>query len=152
MKKSRLCRFLGCTPRSHNYKLWDPDQRMVIVSPNVDFGELSAPADPDQHLRGLKDAFNIHESPFDMATSSVEPIQKIEVVDGDASEWESDTKILQPRVTEDEVVPNGPNPVVPLIPREIGCCHSEAERIADAAGPPPTHERRTSHPTIGTIV
>jgi len=67
---------------------------MVIVSPNVDFGELSAPADPDQCLHGLEDAFNIHESPFDMATSSVEPIQKIEVVDGDASEWESDTEIL----------------------------------------------------------
>ncbi len=67
---------------------------MVIVSPNVDFGELSAPADPDQRLHGLKDAFNIHKSPFDMAMSSVEPIQKIEVVDGDASKWESDTEIL----------------------------------------------------------
>jgi len=67
---------------------------MVIVSPNVDFGKLSAPADPDQRLRSLKDAFNIHESPYDMATSSVELIQKIEVVDGDASKWESDAEIL----------------------------------------------------------
>src|SRR5258706_14272978 len=119
---------------------------MVIVSPNVDFGELSAPADPDQRLCSLKDAFNIHKSAFDMATSSVEPIQKIEVVDGDASKWESDTKILRPRVTEDEVVPNGPDPVVPPIPREpnapIRRCRSKVEQLADAAGPPPTHERR----------
>src|SRR5258706_5891574 len=154
-KKSRPCRFLGYTLRSRNYKLWDPDRRMVIVSPNVNFGELSAPADPDQRLRGLKDAFNIHESPFDMATSSVEPIQKIEVVDGDASEWESDTEILQPRVTKDEVVPNGPNPVVHLIPRvpntPIRRRCSEVEQLADTARPPPTHERRRARATIGTV-
>jgi len=41
-KKSRPCRFLGYTPRSRNYKLWDPDRRMVVVSPNVDFGDPSA--------------------------------------------------------------------------------------------------------------
>ena len=105
---------------------------MVVVSPNVDFGELThPPMNPDQHLHGLKDAFDTHDS--SMGTSSgVGPIREFENVDGDISEWESDAEILQPKATEDEVVPNGPDPVVPLILREPDapirrCRRSEVE-------------------------
>ena len=119
MKKSRLCRFLGYTPRSQNYKMWDPERRRVVVSPNVDFGELAHPsADPDRHLHGLRDAFGVHDSSHVETGSDVKRIQEVSDADGDTSEWESDAEILQPKATEDEEVPNGPDPVVPLIPRE----------------------------------
>ena len=146
-KKSRPCRFLGYTPRSRNYKMWDPERRMVVVSPNVDFGELSHPSsNPNQHLRGLKDAFDIHDSSMSTG-SAVGTTQSFGNADGDASEWESDDEILRPKATEDEEVPNGPDPVVPLILREPDAPihrhhHSEVERLANAARPLPAQERR----------
>jgi len=33
----------------------------------------------------------------------------------------------------------------------IGHCRSKVEQLADAAGPPPTHERRRARATIGTV-
>ena len=58
-------------------------------------------------------------------------------------------------MTEDEDVPNGPNPVVLPKLREpdthiCGCCHSEVEQLTDAARLPPTQERRRPRATIGT--
>ena len=52
------------------------------------------------------------------------------------------------------MVPNGPNPVVPRIPREPeapirGCRRSEVECLADAAGPPPAQEKRRACAAIG---
>ena len=154
-KKSRPCRFLGYTSRSRNYKMWDPDRRMVVVSPNVDFGELSTThlsTDPIQHLRDLKDALDIQTHTED--SPNVEPSRQPREADDDVSEWESDAEILRPRVTEEEVVPNGPNPVVPLISREPDAHvhrrrRSEVERLADAAGPPPAQERRRMHAVVG---
>ena len=146
-KKSRPCRFLGYTPRSRNYKMWDPERRMVVVSPNVDFGELlHSPADPSQHLHGLRDAFGSYTE----ETPNVKPMGIFE----DPSEWESDAEILRPKVTADEEVPNGPDPAVPLIPREPearirGHRRPEVERLADAAGPPPAQERRRARAAIG---
>jgi len=74
---------------------------------------------------------------------------------GSASEWESDAEILRPRATKDEVVPNGPNPVAPPIPRgpdaPIRRRRSEVERLADTAGPPPAMERRRLKAAVGTV-
>ena len=40
-RKSHPCQLLRYTERSRNYKLWDLEQCMVVVSPNIDFDELS---------------------------------------------------------------------------------------------------------------
>ena len=53
------------------------------------------------------------------------------------------------------MVPNGLDPVVPLIPREPDAHvqrrrRSEVERLADAAGPPPAQEKRRMRATVGT--
>ena len=91
----------------------------MVVSPNVDFSELSTThlsTDPIQCLCKLKDAFNIQLSREDLL--AIKPDQQPRSADGSASEWESDEEILRLKVTEEEVVPNGPDPVVPLIPRE----------------------------------
>ena len=154
-KKSCPCHFLGYTPRSQNYKMWDPEWQRVVFSPNVDFSELAhLSADPNWHLHSLRDAFGIHNSSHVETGSDVKWIQEVSNADSDVSEWESDTEILQPKATEDEEVPNGSDPVVPLIPREpdtsICRCHwSEVEWLADAARPPPTQERRRPHAAIG---
>src|SRR5258706_15087810 len=61
-KKSRPCKLLGHTTRSKNYKLWDPDRRAVIVSPNVDFDESSIlhhAEDTEQSLESLNDVLGI---------------------------------------------------------------------------------------------
>ena len=69
---------------------------MVVVSPNVDFGDPSATHDStesDRHLRDLRDAFDIYDSPYGVA----EPVT---VGAGeDMSEWESDAEILRPTAT-----------------------------------------------------
>ena len=104
-----------------------------MVSPSVDLDESSAtrsPTNADRTLNGLRDAPHIEEEPC------VETKARIEIVDDDASEWESDAEILRPKATEDDDVPNGPDPVVPLNPREPdapirGVLRSEVERIAD---------------------
>ena len=126
---------------------------MVIISPNVDFGKLSVMhlSNPDHRLHNLRDAFSIHDSSCVGTTSNM----GIRIMDKDMSEWESDTEILWPRVTEDEVVPNGPDPAVPLIPREPdthihGRRQSEVEHLADAARPLPTQEKRRMRAAIGT--
>ncbi len=81
----------------------------------------------------------------------VKDVERGEVAD--ESKWESDAKILWPKVTEDEVVPNGTNPVVLLIPREPELhvcrhCWSEVKCLWEAAGPPPTQEKRRVHATF----
>lgn len=48
------------------------------------------------------------------------------------SKWESDKEIVRLRVTKDESIPNGIDPVVPFIPREpdapVNChCCMEVE-------------------------
>ena len=96
-KKCCPCRLLGHTPRSKNYKLWDPDRHTIVISPNVDFNESSTSrcaGDSKQNLENLGEALGIGE------TAHIEdiPDPKMEVGDknmnGDASEWESDEEIL----------------------------------------------------------
>jgi len=48
----------------------------------------------------------------------VEPVYEIGNASGDMSEWESDAEVLRPMATEDDEVPNGTDPAVPLVPRE----------------------------------
>jgi len=115
--------------------LWDPDQHVVVVSPNVNFDKSSAVcsmADANHGLDGLQDAFGIQGTPPVKGAPCTEMKMRIETVDNDASKWESDTEILQPKVTEDEDVPNGPDPVVLPNLREpdmhiCGHHHSEVE-------------------------
>ena len=156
-KKSRPCKLLGHMPRSRNYKLWDPERHTVIVSPNVDFDEssISCPStNPKQNLNNLSDALGTEETTHTEAEHDSKTILEVQNMNGDMSEWESDEEILRPKATRDESVPNGPDPAVPLIPREPDTpAHrrrrSEVERLADSAGPPPTHERRRPRATIG---
>jgi hypothetical protein len=63
-----------------------------------------------------------------------------QVTSGNASEWESDEEILQPMVTVDESVPDGPDSVVPLVLQEPDASihrhrRSEVERLANATRP-----------------
>jgi hypothetical protein len=153
-KKSRPCRFLGYIPRSRNYKLWDPDRHMVTISPNVDFDESSVAhplATSKEELDDLEGALGDREHVERVAGSDVKADNY-----RDDHEWESDDEILRPRATKDEEVPNGPDPVVPLIPREPGTAprrhhRSEIERLADTAGPPPIHARRRPIAAIGSV-
>ena len=69
----------------------------------------------------------------------------VEHVGSDTNEWESDDEVLQSNMTEDEDVLSGPDPVAPPILGEPAMPRRyrlEVERLADAAGPPPTHEKR----------
>src|SRR5258706_10442804 len=96
---------------------------MVIDSPNVDFSGSStmhSPSltDPDWHLVGLKEALDVCDPLQGKMDSSTGLDEMMRDVDGGESEWESDAKVLQLKVTEDEVVPNGNDPVVLLILRE----------------------------------
>jgi len=157
-QKARPCHFLGYMPRSRNYKLWDPERRCVVESPNVDFDESSATRASTKHdwdLHDLKEALDMHDKSRAAGMPDTELAMEIGGGYGSASEWESDTKILQPRATKDEVVPNGPDPVAPPIPREpdtpIRRRCSEVERLADAAGPPPAMERRRPRAAVGTV-
>jgi len=158
-KKSCLCRFLGYTPRSRNYKLWDPDRRVVVVSPNVDFDKslaMRSMASTDRTLNSLRDAFGIRDAPHVEEKPHVEAKARIEIVGDNASEWELDAEILQLKATKDDDVPDGPDPVVPLNPREPDApirrvCRPEVKQIADAAGPPPAQEKRRPRAAIGTV-
>jgi hypothetical protein len=119
-KKSRPCRLLGYVPRSRNYRLWDPNQHTVVVSPNVDFDESSIRHDAisKQDLGDLSDAFGIgikegtHVEGYLKSSVGVEDQRNQVTDDGNASEWESDEEILRPRATVDEGAPNGSDPVV----------------------------------------
>lgn len=100
----------------------------------VDFSKLSTThllTDPIQHLHELRDTFiNIQPSGEDSLV--IEPDRQPRSADRNASKLESDEEILWPKVTKEEVVPNGPDPVVPLILREPDmhiqrCCRSEVE-------------------------
>ena len=157
-RKARPCRFLGYTPRSRNYKLWDPERRCVVESPNVIFDESSATrasTERDQDVRDLKGTLDSRGISRAAEQPGTRPTTEIGSGYGSASEWESDTEILRPRATKDEVVPNGPDPVAPPIPREpdtpIRRRRSEVERLADTAGPPPAMERRRPRATVGTV-
>ena len=144
-KKSHPCQLLGYTPRSRNYKLWDSERRMVVVSPNVDFDESSISRSTASHKQSLND---LSQALGTEGTTHEQEAQGSEAEErpGDAtdltSEWESDEEILRPEATEDESAPNGIGPGVPLIPGEPDAPthrrrRSEVERLADAAGPPP---------------
>lgn len=130
---------------------------MVIVSPNVDFNEssiLCPSTKPQQNLNNLSDALGNEETTHTKEVYGSKSMLEVKNTSGDMSEEESDEEILQPKATWDESVPNGPDPAVPLIPREPDApAHrhrcSEVEHLADAAGPPPTHERRRPRATIG---
>ena len=77
--------------------LWDPNRRMVVVSPNVDFDESSAAhsmADADRGLDGLWDAFGVQGTPPVEGAPYTETKTRIETMDNNASKWESDTEIL----------------------------------------------------------
>ena len=87
------------------------------------------------------------------------PMEEVGVgyTNDDVSEWESDEEILRPKTTEDEDTPNAPDIPAPPAPREPDAQpyrhhHTEVERLADAAGPPPTHERRRPRAAVGTAV
>ena len=149
MRKSCLCRLLGYVPRSRNYKMWDPNQHTVIMSPNVDFDESSVhrAADSKWDLEDLSNVLNVREEVCTAGPTNPGAEVGDQVVDGDGSEWESDEEILWPRATVDEGVSNGPEPEAPLALQEPNApiCHrrcSEAESLADTARPPPTNERR----------
>ena len=157
-QKARPCRFLGYTPRSRNYKLWDPERRCVVESLNVIFDESSvmwASTECDRDLRDLEEALDVHNKSRTAGIPDTVLTTKVGGEYGSASKWESDAEILRPRATEDEVVPNGPDPVAPPIPRgpdtPIQCRRSEVERLADMAGPPPTMERRRPRAAVSTV-
>ena len=146
-KKSHPCQLLGHTSRSKNYKFWDPTQHIVFTSPNVDFDEssnLHSVKDNVQNLEDLDKALGVgdeEESPDHEVKVGVE------FAGESVSEYELDDETLRYKASGDEEVPNGPDPAVPLIPREPDAhphhhCHMEVERLADTAGPPPMHERR----------
>jgi len=157
-KKSRQCRLLGHTSRSRNYKLWDPYRRIVFTSPNVDFDESSIShhaTDAEQNLEDLSEALDIEKATHTEETLTPEEEVGVQYKNGGVNEPESDEEILRPMVTEDESIPGGPDPVVPPIPMGLEAPphhyrRSEVERLADAAGPPPTHERRRPRATVST--
>ena len=166
-KKSRPCRLLGHTLRSKNYKLWDPERRTIVISPNVDFDESSTShhaADPKQNLESLGEAFGIGEEASSIGEEAQaeemptpEAIMEARNMNEDVSEWESDNEILQSMAIEDEGIPNDPEPVVPIVLREPGVPphrhrRTEVERLADATGPPPMHERRRPRAAVGTAM
>ena len=148
-KKSCPCQLLGHTSQSRNYKLWDPERHMVVVSPNVDFDESSTShhaTEPKQNLEDLGEALSVGEKTHAEGTPTPEEEVGVRSTNGDTSEWESDNEILRFKATEDENVPNDPEPVVPIVFGEPIVlphrrCHSEVECLADASGPPPTHEK-----------
>lgn len=154
-KKARPCRLLGHTSRSTNYELWDPERHTIIISPNVDFDESSTSrhaADPKQNLENLSEAFGAGEE-TNRETPTPEVVVGVRHTSGDVSESESDEEALRPTTTNDESVPNGPDPVVPPVPIGLDVPprrqrRSEIERLADAAGPPPTHEKRRPRAAI----
>ncbi len=149
-------------PRSWNYKLWDPDQHAVVISPNVIFNgsstaDSSILPSPDCHLMDLREAFDVCDPPYLGTMSRERPPGELKDAErgevADESEWESDAKILWPKVTEDKAVPNGTIPVVLLIPREPELCvcrhhRSEVKCLPNTAGPPPTWEKRRAHATM----
>jgi len=131
---------------------------MVFTSPNVDFDESSIShhaTDAEQNLEDLSEALDIEKAAHTEETLTSEEEVGVQYTNGGVNELESDEEILRPMATEDESVPDGPDPVVPLIPMEPEApphhyrC-SEVEHLADAAGPPPTHERRRPRAAIST--
>jgi len=110
--------------------------------------------DTDCSLNGLQDAFGVQDTSLVQRAPYKETKMRTETMDSDASKWESNTEKLRPRATEDEDVPYGPHPIVLPNLREpdasiCGCRRSELERLADAAGPLPTQERRRPRAAIG---
>ena len=81
--KSCPCRLLGYSSRLRNYKMWDSECHTVVISPNVDFDELSASSTTSskQGLDDLKNIFEVEGAMYKMAN-------------GDANEWESDEEVL----------------------------------------------------------
>ena len=149
-KKSCPCQLLRYTERSRKYKLWDLEWCMVVVSPNVDFNELSISCltlSQNQSLKDLSQVLDTEETTHKRKAQDSKDEEQMGDAANLTSEWESDEEVLQLKVTKDERVPNGISPGVPLIPREPDApAHrhrcSEVECLADRAGLPPTHERR----------
>ena len=116
---------------------------------------VRAATEHNRGLRNLKEALDILDDCQAARLPNIGQAAEVGGGYGSASEWESDAKILRLRATEDEVVPNGPDPVAPLIPRgpdaPVRRRRSEVERLADTAGPPPTMERRRPRAAIGAV-
>jgi hypothetical protein len=127
------------------------------VSPNVDFDESSicCAVDSKGNLGDLSNALGVKRGDNVEECPNSEAEVGDQVAGGDASEWESDEEILQLMVTVDESVPNGPDPVVPLIVQEPDTpihhhCHSEVKHLGDAARPPPTNDQRRLRAAVST--
>jgi hypothetical protein len=127
------------------------------MSPNVDFNKLSVcrTTDLKGNLGDLSNALGIERGDDVEECPNSEAEVGDQVASGDASEWESDKEILQLMVTVDESVPNGPNPVVPLVVQEpdapIHCHHHlEVKCLGDAARPPPTNDWRRPRAAVST--
>ena len=96
-RKARPCHFLRYAPRSRNYKLWVPDRRCVVESPNVNFDESSAAWAMTKHNRGLRDLKEALDVLDDSQAARLPNIGQAAEVGGgygSASEWESDAEIL----------------------------------------------------------
>lgn len=116
------------------------------MSPKVDFDEPSTfrhAADSKQNLENIGEAFGIEEETHSDGTPTSEVKVGVRNMNGDTSRWELDDEISQCKAAEDEIVPNDPDSLVPIVLREPDPPsplphRREVERLADAAGPPPT--------------
>ena len=101
---------LRYTEWSRNYKLWDPEQHMVVVSPNIDFNELSIlhlTTSQNQSLKDLSQVLDTEETTHKRKSQD----SKDEEQPGDTadltSKWELDEEVLWPMVTKDERAASG---------------------------------------------
>ena len=133
---------------------------MVVISPNVDFDESSVSRSTTSHgqsLNNLSHALDGERRTHEREAQDSKVEEQPEDAAGLMSEWESDEDNLRLKATEDERMPNGIGPGVPLVPREPDPPtrrhrRSEVERLADGAGAPPTHEKRRPKAAIGTAM
>jgi hypothetical protein len=120
-RKSCPCCLLGHTSQSRTYKLWDLNQHTVIISPGVGFDKLSTShqtTESKETLEDLGEAFGSKEVTHMEETLTSEVEVGAKNMSKDVSRWESDNKLLQPKATEDENIPNDPNPAAPLVEEE----------------------------------
>ena len=116
------------------------------MSPNVNFNESSVLHDMESMKQGLEDLNGVLGIKG-TAEGTPTPGEEVGVkyMGSDTNEWESGNEVLQSKMTEDEDVLNGPDPVAPPILGEPAMPHHyhlEVEWLADTAGPPLTHEKR----------
>ena len=91
------------------------------MSPKVDFDEPSTfrhAADSKQNLENIGEAFGIEEETHSDGTPTSEVKVGVRNMNGDTSRWELDDEISQCKAAEDEIVPNDPDSLVPIVLRE----------------------------------